>query len=396
MALQRTMMRSVAGGVLMTSMLLSNMLLSNMLLSSMLALPAHAQSAGPVRVLIRSTSGTPIVGAQLRSSAPQVAGESDESGVATIPKVAPGALWIRVRRIGYRPDSLLLSPTDGHAIDTALTLERVAVDLAPVRVLGRRSVTGPMAGFYARQQSGSGRFFTNADIAQRSPQRMTDLFRAIPGVRIESRGAKSSVRLRGSRCSPLVWLDGQPMFTVELDLDSFDPLSFDGIEVYNVSSVPVEFSGNQVVSSSCGTIVLWTRSGEARNRGDKRKKGELSAAARVAQLLEEQKVFTANDVDFAARLDSASIVRPDYPDSLFLAQVGGRVLAEFVVGSNGSVQLDTYSAVTTTSPLLVEPVRRALKEQRFTPAVRQGKPVQQIMQLPFDFVPDSTAKRRRP
>jgi hypothetical protein len=43
----------------------------------------------------------------------------------------------------------------------------------------------------------------------------------------------------------------------------------------------------------------------------------------------------------------------------------------------------------------VEPVRRAVREQRFVPAVRKGRVVQQVMQLPFTFVPDSTASRRR-
>jgi hypothetical protein len=40
-------------------------------------------------------------------------------------------------------------------------------------------------------------------------------------------------------------------------------------------------------------------------------------------------------------------------------------------------------------------VRRAVREQRFAPAVRKGRIVQQVMQLPFEFVPDSTARRRK-
>jgi hypothetical protein len=42
----------------------------------------------------------------------------------------------------------------------------------------------------------------------------------------------------------------------------------------------------------------------------------------------------------------------------------------------------------------VEPVRRAVRDQRFMPALRKGRPVAQVLQLPFDFVPDSTARRR--
>ena len=43
----------------------------------------------------------------------------------------------------------------------------------------------------------------------------------------------------------------------------------------------------------------------------------------------------------------------------------------------------------------VESVRFALRDQRFLAATRDGRPVHQVMQLPFNFVPDSTAVRRK-
>ena len=70
-------------------------------------------------------------------------------------------------------------------------------------------------------------------------------------------------------------------------------------------------------------------------------------------------------------------------------------MAEFVVGTDGEAIMETFNAITTTHRSLVEPVRRAVREQRFMPAVRKGRVVQQVMQLPFTFVPDSTARRRR-
>lgn len=351
--------------------------------------------AGSVRITVRTTAGAPIAGAQVRAVATGTVLESDERGVLTVPRVAAGGTWLTVRRIGYRPDSVMVNASSARTTDASIALTQVAVELGAVRVFGRQNLSGPMAGFYHRQSTGSGRFFTYADIAKRAPNRMTDLLRGIPGIRIESRYQQSSVRIRGSRCAPLIWLDGQPLFAGEIDLDALDPLSFDGIEVYTTASVPVEFQGNQRVSSSCGTLLLWSRRGEARSRGESKKKNGLSPAAQIAQMLEELKVYTAQDVDVVARLDSTNIVRPLYPDSLFEAQTGGRLVAEFVVGTNGTANIETYSAVTTTHVSLIDAVRHALREQRFFPAVRQGKPVQQVVQLPFDFVPDSTARRRR-
>jgi outer membrane biosynthesis protein TonB len=147
------------------------------------------------------------------------------------------------------------------------------------------------------------------------------------------------------------------------------------------------------MSSACGTIILWSKRGELREK--KRKKDEPTPTERITALLEGGSAFVVTDVDLAASPDSFNLVRPIYPDSLFEAQTPGRVLAEFIVSPSGEAVMETFSAVTTTHRLFVEPVRRAVRDQRFTPALKRGKPVQQVMQLPFEFVPDSTARRRK-
>ena len=100
-------------------------------------------------------------------------------------------------------------------------------------------------------------------------------------------------------------------------------------------------------------------------------------------------------MDYSAQPDSTELVRPVYPDSLFDALVPGRVMTEFIVDTTGRALMDTFSAVTTTHRLFVEPVRRAVRDQSFVPASRQGRVVRQVVQIPFDFIPDSTARRSR-
>jgi hypothetical protein len=350
-----------------------------------------------VRGTVNTTSGGPIGGAYLRLSLPNrgstTSVESDEDGKFNAVGVPAGPAWLVARRIGYRPDSVQVTVNAGETVESTVQLERIAVELDRVQVIGRRDVTGPMAGFYKRMGQGAGRFFTASDIERRNASRMSDMFRMIPGMRIESRGFQSAIRMRGSRCAPLVWLDAQPLFAGEVDLDAFDPRTFEGMEIYSgAASVPVEFQGNQRMSSACGTIVLWSKRGELRER--KRKKDEPTPTMRIAQMLDKGEAFVATDVDAVARPDSFNLVKPMYPDSMFNAQAPGRVIAEFVVNVNGEPNMDTFSAVTTTNRLFVDPVRRAVREQRFVPAVRKGRPVPQVMQLPFDFVPDSTARRR--
>jgi hypothetical protein len=360
-------------------------------------LSGQTTGRGVIKGTVSSSLGGTLEGAQLRlffGSIPSARTETDETGSFTFAKVPSGPAWIEVRRLGFRPESLQVTVVDDVAVEQPIQMTRIATELTAVRVLGRRDITGPMAGFYYRQQTGSGRFFTYQEIARRNPSNMTDMLRMVPGIRIEGRGQQNTVRIRGSRCAPLVWLDGQALMAGEVDLDSFDPRTFEGIEIYSgPAAVPVEFQRNQRMSSACGTIVLWSR--QAPPREPKRKKGEPTPAGRIALLLEEGKTFLPTDVDQSAKPDSGYLVRPIYPDSMFETATGGRVIAEFVVTAHGTPLMETFNAVSASHRLFVEPVRRAIREQRFLPAVRRGGLVQQVMQLPFEFVPDSTARRRR-
>ena len=121
---------------------------------------------------------------------------------------------------------------------------------------------------------------------------------------------------------------------------------------------------------------------------------ELAKAYDPKQV-EEKSVFTASEVDVAARPDEAYVVHPLYPDSLYDRGIPGRVLAEFIVNASGDVVMETFSIVTATSEAFGESVRRAIRAQRYTPALRNGKPVQQVVQQPFDFVADSAKVRKR-
>jgi TonB family protein len=184
------------------------------------------------------------------------------------------------------------------------------------------------------------------------------------------------------------------LYAGEFNLDTVDPRSFEGIEIYSgPSSVPAEFQGNRTMSSASGTIILWSRQGELRPR--KPKQGEASAASEIQRLVEQQMVFTSTEVDVQARPDSSDLIRPLYPDSLHDKAVPGRVLVEFVVDLRGDVNMETFNIVTATHPAFGESVRRAVKDQRYRPALRKGNVVQQVVQQPFSFIPDSATTRRR-
>jgi len=354
-----------------------------------------AVGTGGINGTIRDAGGNPVVGAQISIGGTTLVAESDDRGEFKLAKAAAGETSIRVRRIGYQPDTVRVNVLAGQTLPVEIVLDRVAVELAPLIVYGRKNVTGRLAGFYDRLSRGNGHFMTREQIERRNPHNMTDLFRMIPGARVQpTRFGDGRVTFRGSRNPPLVWLDGTPLYAGEFNLDTVDPRSFEGIEIYSgPSSVPAEFQGNRTMSSANGTIILWSREGELRPR--KRKKGEASAASVIQRLVEQQMVFTSNEVDVQARPDSSDLIRPIYPDSLFNSAVPGTALVEFVVDLRGDVNMETFNVVTATHPAFGEAVRRAVKDQRYHPALRKGNVVQQVVQQPFTFVPDSSVRRRR-
>ena len=165
-----------------------------------------------------------------------------------------------------------------------MTIHRLAFQLQPVLVVGHRNLTGRMAGFYQRKDRGMGHYVTRDEIERRNPPNLTDMFRMIPGARVDSRGGRNQIRFRGSQCAPLTWLDGTPLFAGEFDLDAISPRSVEGMEIYSgPSSVPTEFLGTRAISSSCGTILLWSRQGELR---PKKRKGP-SPASQIAMMVDE-------------------------------------------------------------------------------------------------------------
>jgi TonB family protein len=366
------------------------------------ALPAPAAAQTPpaatpasnavVNVLgvVRSADGTPLVGAEVvltpRLSAPGVTmGRktiTDDSGTFRIPSIPEGAATIAVRRLGFKP-ATIETPVPS-TVPLAFALEPTAVQLSKVVVQDRRGrYEGPMANFNRRRDLGFGRFITRDDIEKRQALRTTDLLRTLPGVMVSpGRTGISQIRLRSNNCPPFIWLDGSPALAGYLDVDAFDPGTLAGIEVYNgVGTVPVELRGPRG-EERCGVIALWSRTAEPRPRRPKRKP---VTADELAALVASATVYTADQVDQPAKPDDDEPLEPYYPDSLKATKTPGHVVLEFVVDTLGNVETETIGIVLSTHPRFAESARNAVWRASFTPAIRQGRRVRQLVQLPIHF-----------
>ena len=343
----------------------------------------RAQTQGVVGGTITDAQGVPVAGAQISVRGLGTMAISDARGVFRLDHVPVGPSVLRVRRLGFRPESVGVEVP--HSPDAAVTvaLGRIVAALAPVVVRASKvKHQARLAGFYERlERRTAGTFITMREIELEDPRSMTHLLQRVPGVTVvKGRAGATGVRMRGRTCWPLVWLDGFPMPAGEVDLDSFTPHSFEGIELYLGSTTPPLRYIQQRTMSSCGTILLWSRSTDMEAPPER-----IGSSAELEALVSSLEVLTADHVDTAARLADPSTLRVEYPPTLFAEAVPGFVIAEYVVDTVGHVESGTFSIVSSTHPLFSEAVRTALANASYEPARREGRRVRQLVHQPFAF-----------
>lgn len=336
---------------------------------------AESQQQATVAGVVRDSAGVSL--ADVEVSAGQLRARTDARGGYRLTGVEPGTVLFSARRLGFKPVTQLLPLAPGEVRQLDVRLMVAAALLADVDVTARREAyDSRLAGFNARSKQHIGHFVTRERIDRANSTRVSDMLREVPGVRVGPPSNQGrSIRLRGAMCPPLVYVDGFPATAGEFDLDMIDLQSVEGIEVYaGMASVPAVFNAPRELDR-CGVIAVWSRPSRAK-RGDSR-------AAAPEELAE---AYTRDDVDVAAQPDSGNAA-PVYPDSLFRAQVSGKVVVEFVVDTLGAVELESIEVLASSDSLFTLAVREALGRARFVPARRQGRGVRQIVQYPFVFSP---------
>ena len=222
-------------------------------------------SDGRLSGTVVAADGRPVSGAQVSiHNGPET--RANDLGQWTLGDAPLGTRILEVRAIGYYPDRRPVEVVAG-AVPVRVTLSTLKAVLDTVRIAVSRIPNRHGSGFEARRRSGMGRFLTPEDIARRTPIVTSDLFLAMPRVRVEMRSGNLErwITMRsaagGGACSPALYVDGAhipawPEGLTGNDIDRWvDPHEIAGIELY-VDLVPPEF---QPTLSSCGSIVIWTK-----------------------------------------------------------------------------------------------------------------------------------------
>ena len=208
----------------------------------------HARVTGTVH----NDKGQPVRNAAVTVPGTGLEERTGDTGEFTLTGLPAGTQTLDVRALGFEPKRVVVDLTPTHVTTVRVALEHRVHTLDVVKIYGTGGSN--LAAFERRVQAGWGHILTPAQIAQRDPLNVSDLFRAMAGVTVAPTGSfGSAVLLRGG-CLPTVYLNGMRM--PDDAAASIDELASPGeitaVEVYTPSGRPPEFWGN-----SCGSVVLW-------------------------------------------------------------------------------------------------------------------------------------------
>jgi hypothetical protein len=244
------------------------------------AVPASlaAQKTGVIAGVIVDETGKPVPDAEIVASADNARATSDSAGKFAIRDLEAGQYNIRVRRIGFMPTRTTADIGKGGRADLHIELKTRPAILDSVYIVANgkcpdRSFTG----FLCRKQSGKGFYLTDDDIFDKNAREIGDIFREVPGFRVELRpstwGPMLPVPLatKGSRCLNAL-VNGRPPSPTNQMPHYADQMV--GVEIYaSASEVPQEYQqytwgrqgrqsqvyGDHDASTEhCALVVYWT------------------------------------------------------------------------------------------------------------------------------------------
>jgi hypothetical protein len=185
-------------------------------------------------------------------------GLTDESGSFLSARVPALSYEVRAEALAFRPVAEPLDLRGRRRVEIRVEMVPEAVELEAVVVTSRDRSRLEASGFYERRRLGFGHSFTREDIEARNPLRVSDLLRTVPGMQVVPGrgGVGATLRYRGS-CQPNLVVDGVPLSRpVSID-EILSPGDLEALEVHSSSYFP-----GRIGSSTCGTVVAWTREGQ--------------------------------------------------------------------------------------------------------------------------------------
>jgi hypothetical protein len=229
---------------------------------------AQQPKSGTITGTVRDSSGVPVAGADVVAQPGTHRTRSDSTGAFILTDLDGGTYVVAARKLGYAPERWDVKLSRNGSIEVRFVLGRRYV-LDTVRVVARHDCPPhSIEGFMCRQRARVGGVFMDyADIDDRGVQYTADLFRNVPGFRVELRRTRfgpmpTPVKVGGGCITSLV--DGYPVTGANVIPDHPGDLS--AVEIYpRPDSVPEPYRrytfperGDITRTGRCAVAVYWT------------------------------------------------------------------------------------------------------------------------------------------
>jgi hypothetical protein len=235
------------------------------LVCSLAFLPAVVGAqGGTLRGVVRDSADRPLANAEVVATPGPHRARTDSLGRFSMAGLGGGQYRVHARKLGYSPGETSADLHGDGALDVTVTLEHRMANLDTVVVNADGSCPErSFDGFLCRQKRGDkGVFMDYMDIDDKDLLSTADLFRDIPGFRVDVRPTRNGNRripvANGLHC--LVSLvDGRPATAANFVPDL--PGDLMALEVYPTpDEVPREYQRYQWDSRAnqrCGVAVYW-------------------------------------------------------------------------------------------------------------------------------------------
>ncbi|MDQ2942686.1 MAG: Plug and carboxypeptidase regulatory-like domain-containing protein [Candidatus Dormibacteraeota bacterium] len=189
---------------------------------------------------------------------------TNEAGEFTMKNLPSGSRVLLARHLGYAAETVPVDLTAREPQKVTIKLPKYVAIMDPVLVTARRSASLDRVGFNQRKKFGNGYYLGPEQLQQIHANYLTDIFRRVPGLRVQSSGFDDVVTssrgvgsLSGGDCVQY-FVDDMPWMSVSPgDINNFVTGSeVVAVEVYPGPSAPAQYTRGL---GGCVTIVLWTR-----------------------------------------------------------------------------------------------------------------------------------------
>lgn len=253
------------------------------------------RTLGEIAGKVIDARGAPVAGVEVEVADVHRRVRTGTDGLFRIDSLEPGDHVLQARRIGFNP---LVAAIQIDSIETTyadIVMQPAVNVLASVVVKVDLLMRGVPRGFLERMHSGGqGTYITAADIQRGNPQRVSDILRWVPGVKVAPNGevftSRGAVSILTNACA-----NGLPVYLDNIEVgggtggapdgfigdlnagrvsrtgpvpvsaaaivrsvaDIIPPERVVAIEVYSgPASVPPTLPA---ANSSCGAVFIWTR-----------------------------------------------------------------------------------------------------------------------------------------